>query len=102
MTLLEDEKAHYYRILQSNLYHNKNRKKYIYSYSFSLNPNQFQPSGAINFSDLNSALFSFQFSNNDTNTLVESGCSTNGIIKIYAYNYNILKIVSGQASVGFI
>ena len=102
MTLLEDEKAHYYRILQSSLYHNKNRKKYIYSYSFSLNPNQFQPSGAINFSDLNSALFSFQFSNNDTNTLVESGCSTNGIIKIYAYNYNILKIVSGQASVGFI
>ena len=26
MTLLENEKAHYYRILQSNLYHNKNRK----------------------------------------------------------------------------
>ena len=31
MTLLEEEKAHYYRILQSNLYHNKNRKIYIYS-----------------------------------------------------------------------
>jgi len=99
MTLLENEKAHYYRILQSNLYHNKNRKKYIYSYSFSLNPNQFQPSGAINFSDLNTALFSFNFSNNDTNTLVDSGCSTNGIIKIYAFSYNILKIVSGQASI---
>ena len=102
MTLLEDEKAHYYRILQSNLYHNLNRKKYIYSYSFSLNPNQFQPSGAINFSDLNTALFSFKFKNNDTNTLIESGCSTNGVIKIFAFNYNILKIVSGQASVGFI
>jgi len=100
MTLLEDEKAHYYRILQSNLYHNINRKKYIYSYSFSLNPNQFQPSGAINFSDLNTALFSFKFKNNDTNTLIESGCSTNGVIKIFAFNYNILKIVSGQASVG--
>ena len=58
MTLLEDEKAHYYRILQSSLYHNLNRKKYIYSYSFSLNPNQFQPSGAINFSDLNNYLLS--------------------------------------------
>lgn len=102
MTLLEEEKAHYYRILQSNLYHNLNRKKYIYSYSFSLNPNQFQPSGAINFTDLNTALFSFNFSNNDTNTLVDSGCSTNGIIKIFALNYNILKIVSGQASIAFI
>lgn len=102
MTLLEEEKAHYYRILQSSLYHNLNRNKYIYSYSFSLNPNQFQPSGAINFSDLNTALFTFHFKNNDTNTLIESGCATNGIIKIFAYNYNILKIVSGQASVGFI
>lgn len=99
MTLLENEKSHYYRILQSNFYHNIYRKKYIYSYSFSLNPNQFQPSGAINFTDLNNALFSFNFNNNDTNTLVDSGCSTNGIIKIYAISYNILKIASGQASV---
>ena len=45
-------KNHYYRIYNL-LYHNKKRKKYIYSYSFCLNPNQFQPSGAINFSDLN-------------------------------------------------
>ena len=57
MTLLENEKSHYYRILQSDLYHNKKRKKYIYSYSFCLNPNQFQPSGAINFSDLNVGYF---------------------------------------------
>tara|TARA_B110001452_G_scaffold86130_1_gene70356 strand:+ start:12480 stop:13745 length:1266 start_codon:yes stop_codon:yes gene_type:complete len=102
MNLLENEKSHYFRILQSNLYHNLNRKKYIYSYSFSLNPDKFQPSGALNFSDLNDALFSFTFKNNDANTLIDSGCSTNGIIKIFAYNYNILKIVSGQASVGFI
>lgn len=102
MNLLEDEKANYFRILQSNLYHNLNRKKYIYSYSFSLNPDQFQPSGALNFSDLNNALFSFTFKNNDSNTLIDAGCSTNGIIKIFAYNYNILKIVSGQAGLGVI
>ena len=102
MNLLEDEKANYFRILQSNLYHNLNRKKYIYSYSFSLNPDQFQPSGALNFSDLNNALFSFTFKNNDSNTLIDAGCSTNGIIKIFAYNYNILKIVSGQVVLGVI
>lgn len=99
MILLEDKSADYYRIVQSQLYHNHIRNKYIYSYSFSLNPKEFQPSGAMNFSDLNNALFLFKFKDNNTN---QSGCSTNGIIKIYAYNYNLLKIASGQASLMYI
>ena len=99
MTLLEDQPAVYYRLIQSHLYHNNKRNKHIYSYSFSLNPNDSQPSGALNFSDLNNALFLFKFKNNAT---LESGCATNGIIKIYAYNYNILKIASGQASLMYI
>ncbi len=99
MTLLEDKTADYYRIVQSQLYHNHIRNKYIYSYSFSLNPKEFQPSGALNFSDLNNALFLFKFKDNATN---QSGCATNGIIKIYACNYNVLKITSGQASLMYI
>jgi len=99
MTLLEDKPAIYYRLVQSHLYHNNKRKKHIYSYSFSLNPNDLQPSGALNFSDLNNALFLFKFKENTT---LESGCATNGIIKIYASNYNILKIASGQASLMYI
>lgn len=95
MTLLEDKTADYYRVIQSNIYHNSIRNKYIYSYSFSLNPNTYQPSGSINFSDLNNALFLFKF---NTNLIPTNGCSTNGNIKIYAYNYNILNIKSGQAS----
>ena len=95
MNLLEDKLATYYRIVQSNIYHNNMRNKHIYSYSFSLNPDSYQPSGAMNFSDLNNALFLFKFNENEQ---VTSGCATNGIIKIYAYNYNILKIQSGQAS----
>ena len=95
MTLLEDKPAIYYRVIQSHLYHNNKRNKHIYSYSFSLNPNELQPSGALNFTDLNNALFLFKFKENIS---LESGCATNGIIRIYAYNYNILKIASGQAS----
>lgn len=99
MTLLEEKSADYYRIVQSQLYHNHIRNKYIYSYSFSLNPNEYQPSGAMNFSDLNNALFLFKFKENTTN---EAGCATNGIIKIYATSYNILSIKSGQASLMYI
>ena len=102
ITLLEDKPADYYRILQSHLYHNSKRNKYIYSYSFSLNPNQYQPSGSINFSNLNNSVFTFKFKNNNNHTLIDSGCATNGIIKIYAYNYNILTIKSGQASLLYV
>ena len=44
MTFLEDKSPNYFRILQSNLYHKNRRNKHIYSYSFSLNPEEFQPS----------------------------------------------------------
>lgn len=98
MVLLEDKKAAYFRLLQSKLYYNNTRNKYIYSYSFSLNPTQYQPSGALNFSELNDALFEFKFKDNNNNTIIDTGCSTNGVIKIYANNYNILKIASGQGS----
>ena len=91
-----DEKAEYFRKIQSHLYHNKIlSKKYIYSYSFSINPLLYQPSGYINFSNIKDTIFSFKFKDY---RLLDKGSSTNGIIKIYGINYNILKIVSGMGS----
>lgn len=98
LLLLNNFKAEYYRKIQSYYYHNNTRNKYIYSYSFSLNPTQNQPSGHLNFSELNDALFIFDFVDSLTPT---AGKSTNGIIKIYAINYNILQINSGQGSLQY-
>ena len=93
--LIESKEPEYFRLIQSNLYHKNKRNKFIYSYSFALNPSEFQPSGTINFSDLNDVLFLFEFNNYQHNT---KGSSTNGIIHIYGINYNILKITSGLGS----
>lgn len=93
--LVNDFDADYFRKVQSNLYHNNSRNKYIYSYSFSLLPSQQQPSGHLNFSELNDAMFTFDFKNN---IVGNSGHATNGLIKIYGINYNILQISSGQGS----
>lgn len=93
--LVNDSDADYFRKVQSHLYHNNSRNKYIYSYSFSLLPHQSQPSGHLNFSELNDAMFIFDFL--DT-TIASSGRATNGMIKVYAVNYNILQINSGQGS----
>ena len=91
-----NQKAEYFRKIQSNIYHNKNQlKKHIYTYSFAINPLSYQPSGYINFSNIKEAIFSFKFNDYKLNI---KGSSTNGIIKIYATNYNVLKIVSGIGS----
>ena len=98
LLLLNSFKAEYYRKIQSYYYHNNSRNKYIYSYSFSLNPTQNQPSGHLNFSELTDELFIFDFIDSSIPT---AGKATNGIIKIYAINYNILQINSGQGSLQY-
>ena len=58
----------------------------IYTYSFALKPEDYQPSGSCNFSRLKTAQIR----------------SKTGIgIEVYAINYNILKISSGMAGLVF-
>jgi hypothetical protein len=88
------------RIEKDAIYFNKiqpyQNKQYsmkgLYSYSFSLNPNNLQPSGSINFSRINNSRLKCQFKPSE---------STNRKIKIYAINYNIMKIVSGMGSLAY-
>ena len=61
-------------------------------YSFSLRPEEYQPSGTCNFSRIDSA------------QLVRSPLYTNGVptpdvIDLYAINYNVLRVNSGMAGV---
>ena len=59
--------------------------KLIYMYSFALKPIEYQPSGVLNFSKLDSVSLNF------TGNLLP-----NYTITIYAVNYNILRIMSGM------
>ena len=62
-------------------------KKDIYVYSFSLEPEEHQPSGTCNFSRIDSA------------KLILS--SSSKISNIYAVNYNVLRIMSGMAGLAY-
>tara|TARA_Y100000589_G_scaffold281174_1_gene277947 strand:- start:2878 stop:4104 length:1227 start_codon:yes stop_codon:yes gene_type:complete len=68
-------------------------RKYIYSYSFSLYPGQYQPSGSINYSRIQKGNSHLEFTFNNSNNV---GGGTNGKIRIYGTNYNVLKIDKGQ------
>lgn len=65
--------------------------QYIHVYSFALNPEGVQPSGSCNFSKLDNVTMNF-------------ACNANlqdGMIYIFATNYNILRIQSGMAGLMF-
>ena len=61
-----------------------NLTKNIYVYSFSINPEEHQPSGVCNFSKLS-----------DVKLAISTSIT---IDKIYAVNYNILKISNGMCN----
>jgi hypothetical protein len=71
----------------------------INSYSFSLHPHQFQPSGSCNFSLLKSKMLYFRLNNTYYNYLTEQ--ETSYRINIYATNYNVLRISNGIGTLVF-
>ena len=82
----------YFRSIIPYQYHSRTPRKYIYCYSFALYPEDNQPSGTCNFSRIENSNLVITF--NKTNSV---GGISNGKIKIYAVNYNILKIAQGTA-----
>ena len=81
-------KQNFYKRYENLRYHTSSPESYIYTYSFSLNPeNNKQPSGSANFSRINSSFLKLTF-NNITDTNID--------IRIYALNYNILRIEKGM------
>ena len=90
--------AGYYRYVvpyETKLY---SPRKYIYTYSFSLYPMQFQPSGSCNYSRIDNNRSHLELSFNSINTL---GGTTNGSVKVIAQNYNILRVEEGRGSTIF-
>jgi len=60
-------------------------------YSFSLRPEEHQPSGTCNFSRIDTAQLNFELTTGETR---------NGI-DIYAVNYNVLRIMSGMGGLAY-
>ena len=90
-----ERNAKFFRLVQPNKTHSYIPNKYIYCYSFSLNPEKYQPSGACNFGRINDAQLEIIF--DSTNTYFTSERK----IKIYATSYNIFKVQSGMGGLIF-
>jgi hypothetical protein len=81
--------ASYFRLVQPYQHHTRIPSKYVYCYSFALNPEAHQPSGTCNFSRL------------DNVTLNLKGVKGTGEVLVYAVSNNILRIMSGMGGLAY-
>jgi hypothetical protein len=85
--------ADYFRLVQNVQHMDVSPTKTIYTYSFALRASEHQPSGTCNFSRIDNATLSISF--NDTQK------TNSRVLKIYAVNYNVLRIMSGMGGLAY-
>ena len=89
---IDEKEGEYYNYLQPYQHHSGNPKDGMYMYSFSIFPEDFQPSGSVNASRINNIQFYLTLkSPNDTTYSYD--------VVFYIINYNFLRISSGLAGV---
>lgn len=73
----------YFNLVQPYQHHTSIPSEGVYVYSFALNPEQHQPSGTVNMSRIDNATLQLT---------VQAG---GGSLKVFAVNYNVLRIMAG-------
>ena len=82
----------YLRIAQPLQAHTKIPQRYIYNYSFSLDPENYQPTGQVNYSRIKDVYY---------NMYLNPATDSDRNIRIYAKSYNVLQINSGLGGLLF-
>ena len=70
----------------------------VYSYSFALKPEEHQPSGTCNFSRIDTATLVLTL---DGSLPVNPDTDNTYDVRVYAINYNILRIMSGMGGLAY-
>jgi len=92
--------ATYFRLTQPFQHHTTvpTPPTYIYLYSFSLKPEEIQPTGSLNCSKIDDIMLSMTFNPNT----VSADDGLGSTIRVYATNYNVLRIIGGLGGLAFI
>lgn len=87
----EERVGDYFRLVQPYQRHTTSPENFVYMYAFGITPEEPQPTGSCNFSKIDNTQMEIQF----------NAGTPAGQIRMYAINYNILKIKNGMAGVLF-
>ena len=85
----------YFDLVQPYQHHTRNPSTGINVYSFALRPEEHQPSGSCNFSRIDNATLQLVLSNSCV------GGTNTAKVRVYAVNYNVLRVMSGMAGLAY-
>jgi hypothetical protein len=87
--------GNYFNWVQPYQHHTNIPAVGINVYSFALQPEQHQPSGSCNLSRIDNTTLLLTVSNNAV------GASLSSTVRVYATNYNVLRIMSGMGGLAY-
>ena len=90
-----EREGSYFDVVQPYQHHTRNPDTGINVYSFALRPEEHQPSGSCNFSRIDNAVLQLVLS-----SATVAGTAT-AKVRVYAVNYNVLRVMSGMAGVAY-
>jgi hypothetical protein len=90
-----EREGSYFDVVQPWQHHTRAPDTGINVYSFALRPEEHQPSGSCNFSRIDNAVLQLVLSSPTV-----SGTAT-AKVRVYAVNYNVLRVMSGMAGVAY-
>ena len=90
-----EREGSYFDTVQPFQHHTRAPDAGINVYSFALRPEEHQPSGSCNFSRIDNAVMQLVLSSGTV-----SGTNT-AKVRVYAVNYNVLRVMSGMAGVAY-
>jgi hypothetical protein len=92
---ISEREGSYFDVVQPYQHHTRHPDTGINVYSFALRPEEHQPSGTCNFSRIDNAVLQLVLSSSTV-----AGTAT-AKVRVYAVNYNVLRIMSGMAGVAY-
>jgi len=90
-----EREGSYFDVVQPFQHHTRAPDAGINVYSFALRPEEHQPSGSCNFSRIDNAVLQLVLSSGAV-----AGTAT-AKVRVYAVNYNVLRVMSGMAGVAY-
>jgi hypothetical protein len=98
MDRFDERDAMYFRLVQPYQRHSVIPYDFIYNYSFALQPEQYQPSGTLNASRIDNLTLQITMNTAVTPQRPSTGSAT---CRVYAVNYNVLRVIDGFAGLLF-
>jgi len=94
----------YFNYVQPYQHHTRTPADGVNVYSFALNPEQHQPSGSANLSRIDTTLLNVKYEDNlrtSGNVQLKSLFTSPTNVNIFAFSYNVLRIMSGMGGLAY-